>query len=112
MPTLPSHPPILPSPDNAASLPRNLELVSPQRLTATPPLLLRTNTAMDDEANKDVAKLADQLAEGFTALSGEYQALFDQQKQLEFKLSWAKQQVSCHLSLYCVYTHFFYDDTL
>ena len=49
---------------------------------------------MDDEANKDVAKLADQLAEGFTALSGEYQALFDQQKQLEFKLSWAKQQVS------------------
>jgi hypothetical protein len=49
---------------------------------------------MGDEAHKDVAKLADQLAEGFTALSGEYQALFDQQKQLECKLSWAKQQVS------------------
>lgn len=49
---------------------------------------------MGDEANKTVAQLADQLAEGFTALTGEYQALFDQQKQLESKLSWAKQQVS------------------
>ena len=49
---------------------------------------------MGDEANKNVAQLADQLAEGFTALTGEYQALFDQQKQLESKLSWAKQQVS------------------
>ncbi|KAF1363211.1 hypothetical protein EJ07DRAFT_104885 [Lizonia empirigonia] len=47
---------------------------------------------MVDEANKDVAQLADQLAEGFTALSGEYQALFEHQKQLECKLSWAKQQ--------------------
>ncbi|KAJ4381869.1 hypothetical protein N0V86_003236 [Didymella sp. IMI 355093] len=47
---------------------------------------------MGDEAKKDVAQLADQLAEGFTALSGEYQALFDQHKQLESKLSWAKQQ--------------------
>lgn len=51
---------------------------------------------MGDEAKKDVAQLADQLAAGFTALSGEYQALFDQQKQLEYKLSWAKQQVSHH----------------
>ncbi|KAJ4316972.1 hypothetical protein N0V94_005179 [Neodidymelliopsis sp. IMI 364377] len=50
---------------------------------------------MADEANKDVAQLADQLAEGFTALNGEYQALFDQQKQLESKLSWAKQQLLC-----------------
>lgn len=49
---------------------------------------------MGDEAKKDVAQLADQLAEGFSALTGEYQALFDQQKQLESKLSWAKQQVS------------------
>ena len=48
---------------------------------------------MVDEVKKDVAQLADQLAEGFTALSGEYQALFDQQKQLESKLSWVKQQV-------------------
>ncbi|KAJ4359087.1 hypothetical protein N0V95_002481 [Ascochyta clinopodiicola] len=47
---------------------------------------------MADDATKDVAQLADQLAEGFTVLSGEYQALFDQQKQLECKLSWAKQQ--------------------
>jgi len=49
---------------------------------------------MGDEAKRDVTQLADQLAEGFTALSGEYQALFDQQRQLECKLSWAKQQVS------------------
>ncbi|OSS53536.1 hypothetical protein B5807_01217 [Epicoccum nigrum] len=47
---------------------------------------------MDDEAKKDVAQLAAQVTAGFTALSGEYQALFEQQKQLEHKLSWAKQQ--------------------
>jgi hypothetical protein len=45
-------------------------------------------------AQKDVVQLAEQVAEGFAALSGEYQILFDQQKQLESKLSWAKQQVS------------------
>ena len=50
---------------------------------------------MPDEAQKDVVQLAEQVAEGFAALSGEYQILFDQQKQLESKLSWAKQQVSC-----------------
>lgn len=66
---------------------------------------------MGDEATKDVAQLADQLAEGFTVLSGEYQALFDQQKQLECKLSWAKQQVSNTIS--CVlHSHLLYDDTL
>ncbi|KAJ4984626.1 hypothetical protein SVAN01_09882 [Stagonosporopsis vannaccii] len=48
---------------------------------------------MVDEATRDVTQLADQLADGFTALSGEYQALFDQQRQLEYKLSWAKQQL-------------------
>lgn len=48
---------------------------------------------MADEAQSNVIQLADQVAEGFAALSGEYQALFDQQKQLESKLSWAKQQV-------------------
>lgn len=53
---------------------------------------------MVDDAHKDVAQLADQLAEGFTALSGEYQALFEHQKQLECKLSWAKQQVSSDIS--------------
>ena len=53
-----------------------------------------TDTAMDDEAQKDVAQLAAQVTAGFTALSGEYQALFEQQKQLKHKLSWAKQQVS------------------
>lgn len=49
---------------------------------------------MADEAQKNVVQLAEQVAEGFAALSGEYQILFDQQKQLESKLSWAKQQVS------------------
>ncbi|KAH3918813.1 hypothetical protein HBI56_023440 [Parastagonospora nodorum] len=47
---------------------------------------------MADEAQKNVVQLAEQVAEGFAALSGEYQILFDQQKQLESKLSWAKQQ--------------------
>jgi hypothetical protein len=49
---------------------------------------------MATEAQTDVVQLAEQVAEGFAALSGEYQILFDQQKQLESKLSWAKQQVS------------------
>lgn len=53
---------------------------------------------MAEEAQKDVVQLAEQVAEGFAALSGEYQILFDQQKQLESKLSWAKQQVSILLS--------------
>ena len=55
---------------------------------------------MPDEAQKDVVQLAEQVAEGFAALSGEYQILFDQQKQLESKLSWAKQQVSCDRLLF------------
>jgi hypothetical protein len=49
---------------------------------------------MATEPERDVVQLAEQVAEGFAALSGEYQILFDQQKQLESKLSWAKQQVS------------------
>ena len=52
---------------------------------------------MADEAQRNVTALAEQLVEGFTALSGEYQALFDQQKQVETKLSWAKQQVRDNL---------------
>ncbi|KAH7092992.1 hypothetical protein FB567DRAFT_160762 [Paraphoma chrysanthemicola] len=47
---------------------------------------------MAEEAQRSVVQLAEQVAEGFAALSGEYQILFDQQKQLESKLSWAKQQ--------------------
>ncbi|KAF2849976.1 hypothetical protein T440DRAFT_479765 [Plenodomus tracheiphilus IPT5] len=47
---------------------------------------------MAEEAQNNTVQLAEQLAEGFVALSGEYQALFDQQRQLESKLSWAKQQ--------------------
>jgi hypothetical protein len=53
---------------------------------------------MTDEAPKDAVQLAEQVAEGFAALSGEYQVLFDQQKLLESKLSWAKQQV-CKIQL-------------
>ncbi|KAH7383231.1 hypothetical protein BKA66DRAFT_570268 [Pyrenochaeta sp. MPI-SDFR-AT-0127] len=47
---------------------------------------------MAEKAQGNVVQLAEQLVEGFAALSGEYQTLFDQQKQLESKLSWAKQQ--------------------
>jgi hypothetical protein len=47
-----------------------------------------------------VARLADELSEGFAALSGEYQALFEQQKLLESRLSWAKQQV--RMLRYCL----------
>jgi hypothetical protein len=54
---------------------------------------------MSEEAHQNVTALAEQLVEGFAALSGEYQALFDQQKQLESKLSWAKQQVCDELFL-------------
>ncbi|KAK7183617.1 hypothetical protein DPSP01_010452 [Paraphaeosphaeria sporulosa] len=39
-----------------------------------------------------VQQLAERLSEGFEALSGEYQLLLAQQRQLESKLSWAKQQ--------------------
>ena len=48
---------------------------------------------MTEQVHNNVTELAEQLVEGFATLSGEYQALFDQQKQLESKLSWAKQQV-------------------
>ena len=48
---------------------------------------------MAEEAQNNVVQLAEQLADGFVALSGEYQVLFDRQKQLESKVSWAKQQV-------------------
>ncbi|KAF2739607.1 hypothetical protein EJ04DRAFT_426209 [Polyplosphaeria fusca] len=47
---------------------------------------------MGDGAQDTTFHLAEQLTEGFAALSGEYQLLFDHQKQLETKLSWAKQQ--------------------
>lgn len=48
---------------------------------------------MAEDLATSVLHLAEQLSEGFAALSGEYQILFDQQRQLESKLSWAKQQV-------------------
>ncbi|KAF2116061.1 hypothetical protein BDV96DRAFT_491618 [Lophiotrema nucula] len=47
---------------------------------------------MADQRQDTVLQLADQLSEGFAALTSEYQVLFDQQRQLESKLSWAKQQ--------------------
>lgn len=48
---------------------------------------------MAEQPQSNVTELAEQLVEGFAVLSGEYQVLFDSQKQLESKLSWAKQQV-------------------
>jgi hypothetical protein len=48
---------------------------------------------MAGQSEAAVVDLAQQLCDGFTALSGEYQVLFDQHRQLESKLSWAKQQV-------------------
>lgn len=62
---------------------------------------------MAGEAQNTVTELAEQLVEGFAALSGEYQVLFDQEKQLESKLSWAKQQVRGDFSQ----TSLSYDDT-
>ena len=50
--------------------------------------------------NPTVVELADQLSEGFVALSGEYQLLFAQHRQLESKLSFAKQQVILLFSFY------------
>jgi hypothetical protein len=51
---------------------------------------------MADEAHKDAVQLAEQVAEGFAVLSAEYRTLFDRQRELESKLSWAKQQVCSH----------------
>lgn len=48
---------------------------------------------MAEEAQHNVTVLADQLIEGFAALSGQYQALLHQHRQVESKLLWAKQQV-------------------
>jgi hypothetical protein len=48
---------------------------------------------MAEPSQKSVLQLAEQLSEGFAALSGEYHLLFHQQRQLESKLSWVKQQV-------------------
>ncbi|KAF2707012.1 hypothetical protein K504DRAFT_383722 [Pleomassaria siparia CBS 279.74] len=47
---------------------------------------------MADTPQPSVFELATLLSDGFAALSDEYQLLFDQQRQLETKLSWAKQQ--------------------
>jgi len=47
---------------------------------------------MAEHAHGNMAQLANQLAQGFAALSDEYQVLMDQHQQLESKLSWAKQQ--------------------
>ncbi|KAF1998300.1 hypothetical protein P154DRAFT_536502 [Amniculicola lignicola CBS 123094] len=55
---------------------------------------------MADMSHDLVTQLAEQISEGFAALSGEYQVLFNQQRQLESKLSWAKQQTcSCVAAL-------------
>ena len=51
------------------------------------------------EPQYSAAQLADQLSDGFAALSEEYQVLIDKHRELENKLSWAKQQVSITTSL-------------
>lgn len=48
---------------------------------------------MADTPQPSVYQLAAVLSEGFAALSDEYYLLSDQQRQLESKLSFAKQQV-------------------
>lgn len=48
---------------------------------------------MAGESQPAAVELAQLLSDGFVALSGEYQLLVEQQRQLESKLSWAKQQV-------------------
>jgi hypothetical protein len=56
---------------------------------------------MAETSQSSAVQLAEQLSAGFAALSGEYQILFEQQRQLESKLSWAKQQVrSSYFSLF------------
>ncbi|KAF2749543.1 hypothetical protein M011DRAFT_398494 [Sporormia fimetaria CBS 119925] len=47
---------------------------------------------MADQTQASAEQLAQQVCAGFAALTGEYQLLFEQQKQLESKLSFAKQQ--------------------
>ena len=48
---------------------------------------------MTSQPQGHVLRLVERLSEGFEALSGEYQSLLSQQRQLESQLSWAKQQV-------------------
>lgn len=40
-------------------------------------------------------QLVEQLMRGYDALNVEYRLLDDQRRELENKLSWAKQQVGC-----------------
>lgn len=47
---------------------------------------------MATQVHDHTAQLAKQLAQGFAALSCEYQALVDQHRQLKCKFSWLKQQ--------------------
>lgn len=47
---------------------------------------------MAESSHSSVLQLAEHLSAGFLALSGEYQLLFDQQRQLENRLACAKQQ--------------------
>jgi hypothetical protein len=55
--------------------------------------LIHISLVMADTSQPSVYHLAAVLSEGFAALSDEYHLLSDQQRQLESKLSFAKQQV-------------------
>lgn len=59
---------------------------------------------MATQTQTSVVQLVEQLSEGFAALSEEYQLLFSHQKQLESKLTWAKQQV-CGILFFCFYSY-------
>jgi len=51
-----------------------------------------------DKGSSDVPdQLLEQLLKGYDALHVEFKLLNDQRRELENKLSWAKQQVSIHI---------------
>lgn len=77
-----------------------------RRLIVSPPSLPRPCSLFALQPSPNMAathppttlQVAEQLADGFIALTGEYQLLADQHRELESKLSWAKQQVRLLIS--------------
>jgi hypothetical protein len=58
-------------------------------------------SAIETEGSQVPAQLVDQLVRGYDALSIEIKSLDEQRRDLENKLSWAKQQVNiCTVFLY------------
>jgi hypothetical protein len=48
----------------------------------------------DEEVSQVPDQLIEQMLKGYDSLHAEFKALNDQQRELEHKLAWAKQQVS------------------